>query len=74
MWFTGANAEVAVQCRHCKARDWRTAGELRAGRMFCFFCARFSDWPPKSAERTNVRGPEPAPGLMVSHHRVQPGP
>ncbi len=49
MWFTGANAEVAVQCRHCKARDWRTAGELRAGRMFCFFCARFSDWPPESA-------------------------
>lgn len=55
MWFTGANAEVAVQCRHCKARDWRTAGELRAGRMFCFFCARFSDWPPESA-----RADEPA--------------
>ncbi len=46
MWYKGANAEVAVQCRHCSARDWRTVDELTVGRMFCFFCARISAWPP----------------------------
>ena len=57
MWFKGANSEVAVQCPHCKARDWRTVDELKGGRMFCFFCARFSDWPSESeraAERARA--------------------
>jgi len=45
MWYQGAGAEVAVQCPHCNARDWRTAEELKGGRMFCFFCARISAWP-----------------------------
>lgn len=45
MWYKGASAEVAVQCLHCNERDWRTVDELKGGRMFCFFCARFSAWP-----------------------------
>ena len=48
MWFKGAIAEVAVQCPHCQARDWRTVDELKAGRLFCLFCGRSSDWPPDS--------------------------
>lgn len=49
MWYKGASAEVAVQCLHCNARDWRTADELKGGRMFCFFCTRISAWPPEDA-------------------------
>jgi len=49
MWFKGASGEVAVQCPHCSARDWRTPDELKGGRMFCFFCAHFSAWPHAAA-------------------------